>query len=166
MKECLETLDLVLWVNDRNKTLYSFYEKPMVTPMVLHKRSAMPEGVRRAKLIRRMVNTSELVEIGKRVTLVDDYVQKLVNSEYCLDEARDVVVGGLKGYERLLSLSKDKDNIKWKPLHMAGNWNGRNRRMAKLRSRDNWYKGKTEVAPPGPESPKTINAKERGQGGR
>ena len=75
-----------------------------------------------------------------------------------MEEARDVVVGGLKGYERLLSLSKDMDNIQWKPLHMAGNWNGRNRRMAKLRSRDNWYKGKTEVAPPGPESPKTINA--------
>ena len=85
-----------------------------------------------------MVNTSELVNIEKRVKIVDDYVQKLVNSEYNMEEARNIVVGGLKGYERLLSLSKDKENVKWKPLHMAGSWNGRNRRMAKLRSRDNW----------------------------
>ena len=53
----------------------------MVSPMVLHKRSAMPEGVRRAtlnqELMRRMLNTSELVSIEQRVTVVDDYVQKL-----------------------------------------------------------------------------------------
>ena len=58
------------------------------------------------------------------------------------------MIGGLKGYERLLSLSKDKENIKWKPLHMAGNWNGRNRRMAKLRAKNNWFKGKQEIDPP------------------
>ena len=124
----------------------------MVSPMVLHKRSAMPEDIRRAtlnqELIRRMVNTSELVDVEKRVEIVDDYTQKLINSEYTTDEAREIVVGGLKGYERLLSLSKDKDNIRWKPLHMAGNWNGMNRRMAKLRSKNNWFKGKQEIDPP------------------
>ena len=149
----LPTLDLVLWVDERNRTIYSFYEKPMVSPMVLHKRSAMPEGIRRAtlnqELIRRMVNTSELVKMEKRIEVVDTYVQKMINSEYSVEEAREVAIGGLKGYERLLSLSKDKENIRWKPLHMAGNWNGRNRRMAKLRARDNWYKGKQEVDPPG-----------------
>ena len=76
----LPTLDLVIWVDEYNNTIYSFYEKPMVSPMVLHKRSAMPEGIRRAtlnqELIRRMVNTSELVDNEKRVEIVDDYVQK------------------------------------------------------------------------------------------
>jgi hypothetical protein len=31
---------------------------------------------------------------------------------------------------------------------MAGKWNARNRRMAKLRARDNWFKGSQEVEPP------------------
>ncbi len=46
----LPTLDLVIWVDEYNNTIYSFYEKPMVSPMVLHKRSAMPEGIRSATL--------------------------------------------------------------------------------------------------------------------
>ena len=74
-----------------------------------------------------------MVKDEKRIEIVDDYVQKLVNSEYKVEEARSIIIGGLKGYERLLSLSKDKDYVKWKPLYMAGNWNGRNRRMAKLK---------------------------------
>ena len=76
----------------------------MISPMVLHKRSAMPEGVRRAtlnqELIRIMVNTSELVDKPKRLDIVDNYAQKLINSEYSLDETRRVIMGGLKGYER------------------------------------------------------------------
>ena len=80
------------------------------------------------------MNTPELVDIGKRVEVVDNYAQKLINSEYSLKETRDMIVGGLKGYERLLSSSKDVDNPGWKPLHVSGKWNAKNRRMAKLRS--------------------------------
>ena len=56
-----------------------------------------------------------------------------------------MIIEGLKGYERLLSLSKDKENPKWKPLHVSGKWNSRNRRMAKLKTKNNWFKGKDEV---------------------
>ena len=144
----LPTLDLELWVSESNKILYSFFEKSMVSKMVLHKRSAMPEGIRRATLnqemVRRMLNTSEDVDDTKRVKIVDDYAQKMVNSEYTIEEARNVIVAGLKGYERLLSLSKDKKNPKWKPLHMAGSWNARGRRMAKLKAKTNWFKGKAD----------------------
>ena len=59
-----------------------------------------------------------------------------------------MLIGGLKGYEMLLSLSKDIGNPKLKPLLMAVNWNERNKRMANFRSRDNWYKRKQEVDPP------------------
>ena len=60
-----------------------------------------------------------------------------------------LVIGGLRGYERLLSLSKDKSNPKWKPLNMAGSWNQKNRRLAKQRSKSNWFKGRQEI--PGPD---------------
>ena len=80
----------------------------------------------------------------------------MINSEYTLEETRNVITAGLKGYERLLSLSLDKQNPRWKPLHMAGSWNSRNRRMAKLKSRDHWFKGRVEVAPPTPPSPSTF----------
>ena len=54
----------------------------------------------------------------------------------------------MKRYERLLSLSKDLRNPKWKPLHMPAKWNARNRRIAKMGAKINWYKGKKEVEPP------------------
>ena len=73
----LPTLDLIIWVDDTNKVLFSFYEKEMVSPMVLHRRSAMPESIRRATLnqemVRRMVNTSEMVDPVKKVEVVDKY---------------------------------------------------------------------------------------------
>jgi len=112
----------------------------------------MPEGTRRAmlnqELIRRMVNTSEMVETEKRLEIVDKYAQTLINSEYTLEQTRDAIIGGLKGYERILSLSLNVNNPRWKPLHMAAGWNSRNRRVAKQRSKNNWYMGKTEVEPP------------------
>ena len=61
----LPTLDIKIWVeveDNVNVIKFEFFEKEMVSPMVLHRRSAMPEGIRRAtlnqELIRRMVNTS------------------------------------------------------------------------------------------------------------
>ena len=120
--------------------------------MVLHKTSAVPEGTRRAtlnqELIRRMVNTSEMVNMEKRLEIIDKYAQKLINSEYTLEQTRQAITGGLKRYERMLSLSRDGNNPRWKPLHMAAGWNSRNRRVAKQRSKSSWYKGKPEVEPP------------------
>ena len=67
----LPTLDIKIWVeveDNVNIIKFEFFEKEMVSPMVLHRRSAMPEGIRRAtlnqELIRRMVNTSERVPPG------------------------------------------------------------------------------------------------------
>ena len=61
-----------------------------------------------------------------------------------MDETRDVIIGGMKGCERLLSLSKDIGYLRWKPLHMAGEFNSRN----KMRSKGTWFKGRKEVDPP------------------
>ena len=135
----LPTLDLEIWVDQENRFMYQYYEKPMIPNTVLHRRSAMPEGTRRAtlnqELIRRMVNTSEQVPMDTRLEIIDKYAGKLLNSEYPLDQTRNIIIGGLKGYERLLSLSRDIENPKWKPLHLSAGWNSRNRRIAKLRSK-------------------------------
>ena len=71
----LPTLDVRIRVEEENNTnvmLFIFFENEMVSPMVLHKRSAVPEGIRRATLnqemVRRMVNTSEMVPLANRLT--------------------------------------------------------------------------------------------------
>ena len=166
----LPTLDIKIWVTVDNIILFTFFEKEMVSPMVLHKRSAMPEGIRRATLnqemVRRMVNTSERIPLIDRLMVVDGYAQKLINSEYSVDETRDIIVGGLKGYERLLSLSKDTGNPRWKPLHMAGKFNSKYRRLAKLRAKGSWFKGKAEVDPPNLEDRNDGESTNRMEGGQ
>ena len=47
----------------------------------------------------------------------------------------------MKGY-------KDLNNPRWKPLHLSAGCNSKNRRVAKLRTKNNWYRGRTEVEHP------------------
>ena len=131
----LPTLDLNIWVRKDNIVLYIFYQKPMASNMVIQKRSAMPENMRVATLnqevIRRMLNTSERLDVGHRVKVIDEYAQKLSNSGYDMEYIRKVMIGGLKGYERKLALSHDISYPKWKPLHQGANYNASGRRKKK-----------------------------------
>ena len=129
-------------------TMYIFYEKPMASSTVIQRRSAMPENMRVATLtqetIRRMMNTSERIELQERIEVIDNYGMKLVNSGYSLDQSRKMIVGGLVGYERRLALSRDTTNLKWRPLHEGAKFNATGRRNKKLMARNNWYKRKAE----------------------
>ena len=116
--------------------------------MVLQRGSAMPENMKVASLnqevIRRMMNTSEDLDISVRTEVVDEYAQKLFNSGFKLDQTRNILVGGLTGYERKLSLSKDNNNPKWKPLHQPAGFNIQARRRTKLLGKSNWFKKKND----------------------
>ena len=50
------------------------------------------------------------------------------------------MVGGLKGYERKLKLSKDFTNPKWQPLHPPASFNIQARRKKKILEKNNWFK--------------------------
>ena len=58
------------------------------------------------ELIRKMVNTSKMVTLEKRVEIVDKYAVKLIHREYILEQTRQTSIGGLNGYDRLLSLGE------------------------------------------------------------
>ena len=75
---------------------------------------------------------------------MDDYAEKLVNSGYNLGYTRKVIVGGLTGYERKLSLSRNKDHPKWKPLHQGAKFNAEGRRRKKMMAKKNWFKKRKE----------------------
>ena len=158
----LPTLDLNIWVREDNLVVYVFYQKPMANSMVIQKRAAMPENMRVATLnqevIRRMLNTSERLEIRHRLEVVDNYALKLVNSGYDLEYARKVIMGGLTGYERKLALSLDRTNPKWKPLHQGAKFNSTGRKIKKTLAKTNWFKKRKameddEETPVSPASP-------------
>ena len=141
----LPSLDLNIWVREEdNKTMYTFFEKPMASDMVIQREAAMPENMKISSLnqemVRRMVNTSELVPMKTRLDIVDRFGQKLTDSGFGLKHVRGIIVGGLTRYERRLALSLDKDNPKWRPLHEGASFNAGPRRIKKMLSKNNWFK--------------------------
>ena len=100
----LPTLDFKSWVDERNLILYTFFEKPTSSNQMIHRESALPENIKMQTLnwevVRRMQNTSELLPIEEREAVLDDLSQKLANSGYNLNKTRQILVGGLSGYEK------------------------------------------------------------------
>jgi hypothetical protein len=82
----LPTLVLSIWIGADNRILYIFFEKPMASTQTIQKRSAMPENGRMAtlnqELVRRMLNTSEDLNMKERLGVIDNYCQKLTDSGY------------------------------------------------------------------------------------
>ena len=50
-------------------------------------------------ILRHMRNTSKRLPIEERIEVVNSFTQRLANSGYQREQARRVVVPGLKGYE-------------------------------------------------------------------
>ena len=69
--------------------------------MCLQKMSAMDTNSKMKilsnDLIRRMLNTSEMMGLEERIKIVDEYSQKLLNSGYGLDQVRRIVIKGNSG---------------------------------------------------------------------
>ena len=94
------------------------------------------------EMYRRMTNTSEIVEIGRRVEIVDLYGQKLTNSGFGIAQIRKAIVGGLVRYERRLVQSVDRSAKDWRPLHENARYNEGARRLKKVLAKTAWYKKK------------------------
>jgi hypothetical protein len=142
----LPTLDTNIRVEEDNKIVYKFYEKPMQNNTVLHKTTAMPEDNKirclSNDLIRRMLNTTELLEDNIRCKIVDDYAQKLFNSGYGLAQVRRIVMSGLKGYEAKLLESRTAGG---RSLHQQARESSARRQRKKLTAKSDWFRpeGKT-----------------------
>ena len=95
--------------------------------------------------VRRMGNTSELVDIGVRQGVVDNYGQKLLDSGYTLQQTRRILISGLKGYERKLWESRQPGG---KPFHQNSGESSTRRRLKKLTGKSNWFRQKKDVEAP------------------
>ena len=97
-------------VTANNIVDYNFYEKPMSSNVTVQRMSAMEENSKMKTLsndlIRRLLNTSERLGLEKRIKVVDNYSQKLLNSGFKLEQVRTIIVNGVSGYERKVKESK------------------------------------------------------------
>ena len=89
-----------------------------------------------------MKNTSEDLDDSVRVTIVNNFAQKLVNSGYELHQVRKLLVGGLKGYQRKLMKSKE---VGGKRMHVGAMASSKARYKKKLLNKANWFRQKPNV---------------------
>ena len=82
----------------KNIIHYTFFEKPTSSNQMIQQESALPETIKMAtlisKVVRRMQNVSELLPVEKRV--LDNLAQKVTNSAHKLEKVRQILVGDLK----------------------------------------------------------------------
>ena len=137
----LPTLDTNITVNKENLVFYKFYEKPMASNTVLHFRTAMPEDAKirslSNELTRRMMTTSERVDIKVRRQIVDEYTQKLLNSGYSFSAIRKIVIAGLKGYEKKVYNSLKPGGQK---LRRTSKESSHSRAQKKLTAKTEWFR--------------------------
>ena len=114
----LPVLDLKMWVEERELErggkyellLHEFYEKKMVTPRVIDRDSALPERVKRETLaqeiIRTSKNTHECLRQERRGAQMTRFAWKLYLSGYDVTSRREILLAGLKGFQRLENQEK------------------------------------------------------------
>ena len=152
----LPTLDFKMWLEGENddgkekperddckkRIMYSFYEKPMASPFSVMEKSALPENSKNAtlaqELVRRMMNTSELLTQEERNEVIEKFIIRLKRSGYHEDQIRNIVMSGLKGYET----KKEKAKLNDEKLHRSAKSTQAKRHWKKVMGKSTWFRQK------------------------
>ena len=144
----LPTLDFTLWIEQGegektgDRVHYSFYEKELGSKFCIMEKGAMSEQMKRSTLsqevIRRMVNTSEMVEQVERNKILEVFAEKMSRSGYSRKTIQEILVAGLKGYEAKRRTAK----LENRGIHRSSRDTQNKRIKNKLLGKTTWYKKK------------------------
>ena len=131
------TLDTNIWM-EGGRVLNTFFEKEMSAKTVIHRDSALSENSKMASLsqnmVRHMRNTSERLPIEERVLVVNKFTQIMANYGYTKDQARKVIVSGLRCYEAAKKRA-EKSGIR---MHRSAKGGAEGRNIRKLLAKTTW----------------------------
>ena len=140
----LPTLDVKLWL-ERGEIRHTYFEKPMKTPFLLMKRSAMSQHQRCAilanELVRRLSNIDvENIPHSEVIKVIEQFTLQLKNSEYSCKEARGHVIDGIRGWKNKIERRK-RDKMEF--YRLAKN-TLHSRVRKKLLEKETWYKNENK----------------------
>ena len=135
----LPTLDFILWLVN-GYLLHSYYEKPMRTPYVIMRRSAMSEHHRISilanELIRRLSNMHAKTAHTEIIPIIENFTGQMISSGYGRKQIREVIISGVLGWKR-----KIQRRIKeGKPSYRSAKSTIGIRTKKKLLERSTWYR--------------------------
>jgi hypothetical protein len=88
------------------------------------------------EVIRRLTTTSERISDDTRCLILDRFAQKMTNSGYGLTQIRRVVLGGIKGYEKMMKISRSGG----RKLHRSSGESSATRALKKLTGKSEWFR--------------------------
>ena len=133
-------MDTSFKVNQDNRVLYKFYEKPTCSNLTAQQRTAMGEDskvqILSNDLIRRLKNNSEDLGAGAKRKIVDQYAKKLRTSGWSMEQTRRIITNGIKGYESMRRRCVEQG----KRLHKSSEESKGARTRKKLLGKSNWFR--------------------------
>ena len=137
----LATLDFETEVID-NQIIYSYYQKPMKTSLVLMEQSAMSNhqkvSIMANEVIRRLSNVHHTIDQAEQNSIIDRLAQEMKNSGYSRKQARESIVCGLLGIER----KKKRRQRDGQKFHRKAATTLLSRTRKKLTGKTTWFKKK------------------------
>ena len=142
--ERLPTLDFEIWISE-GIIRHSYYQKNMKTPFVLMERSAMGNQqkyqILSNELVRRLSNIMiEEIPHNEVIEKIEEFIGELKNSEYKVNQAREIVTSGLRGWKNKIK-NRKKRNI---PFYRLAQETVEIRLHKDLTERETWYKTKRD----------------------
>ena len=138
----LPTLSFSLWL-DKKGINHSYFEKTMRNQTLVVERSSMGRqalmSIMSNELVRRLDVLGEL-EQSEIDSVIDRYIQQLINSEYNWKLIREIIVSALVGYVRKVKRNEHTN----KPRYRSGKQSLKNRVDKKLLEKLNWFKKPTK----------------------
>ena len=139
----LPTLSFSLWEGESSLE-HSYFEKEMRNQTLLVERTSMSRqsimAIMSNELVRRLDVLDENLEKEEVLSVVEKYIQQLVNSEFKWKQIRDIVVSGIKGFKRKEKIKKQKNE----PRYRSRSQSLPARVKKKLCEKYNWFKARKE----------------------
>ena len=136
----LPTLDLKIRVEESNQVSFSYYEKPTVTNVMVQRRSAMEENnkiqILVNDMVRRLANTDPRRSKEEHCRVVDMFAQKLLTSGYSQNQARKIILSGIRGWERRRIRARNEGRRVYRTAKQSAA--GRSRR--KVLGKSTWFR--------------------------
>ena len=137
----VQTLDFETWFDAQEGVVrHSFFEKEMRTPLVIMERSALGNQQKHSilanDLVRRLSNLDQSMGIADQVEVINKYTYKLKASGYSRDQAKEIVVSGLRGFKNKIRRRIREGQPFYRPARKTLSMRVRK----KLTEKNTWYK--------------------------
>ena len=137
----MPTLDFEFWLEENGEINHNYYQKPMKTPYVIMKSSAISQhqkiSILSNEVVRGMSNINDdKISLEEKYATVEQLIKEMKVSGYDRGEIREVVVCGLTGWKRKLERRKETGMYRSAKSTLVG------RCRRKLLAKTSWYKKK------------------------